>query len=47
MNINSNHPPQTLKQFPKTISKILTENLSSKEVFGKSKIYHQGNGNKN
>ena len=41
MDINSNHPPQTLKQVPKTISKILSENLSSKEAFGKSKTLHE------
>ena len=28
IDINSNHPPQTLKQLPKSISKRLSENLS-------------------
>ena len=28
IDINSNHPPQILKQLPKSISKILSENLS-------------------
>ena len=37
IDINSNHPPQILKQLPKSISKRLSENLSSKEVFDKSK----------
>ena len=32
IDINSNHPPQVLKQIPKSISKRLSENSSSKEV---------------
>ena len=37
IDINSNHPPQILKQLPKSISKRLSKNSPSKEVFDKSK----------
>ena len=37
IDINSNHPPQILNQLSKYISERLSENLSSKEVFHKSK----------
>ena len=39
--INSNHPPQILKQLPKSISKRLSKNSSSKEVFDKSKVLYE------
>ena len=39
--INSNHPPQILKQLPKSISERSSENSSSKEVFDKSKTLYQ------
>ena len=38
---NSTHPPQLLKQLPKSISKRLSKNLSSKEVFDKSKMLYE------
>ena len=41
LDINSNHPPQTLKQLPKSISKRLSENSSSKEVFDQSKTLYE------
>ena len=41
IDINSNHPPQILKQLPKSISKRLSENFSSKEVFDKSKALYE------
>ena len=37
VDIDSNHPPQILKQLQKSISKTLPGNLSSKEVSDKSK----------
>ena len=37
IDINLNHPPQILKQHPKSISKRLSKNSSSKDVFDKSK----------
>ena len=58
VDINSNHPPQILKQIPNFISEKLSENSISKEVFDKSKMlyekslyenlmYHQDNRSKN
>ena len=41
IDINSNHPPQILKQLPKSSSKRLSKNSSSKEVFGKSKALYK------
>ena len=41
IDINSNHPPQTLKQLPKSISKRLFQNSLSKEVFDKSKALYK------
>ena len=41
IDINSNHPPQILKQLPKSISKRLSKNSSSKEVFDKSKVLYE------
>ena len=41
IDINSNHPPQILKQLPKSISKRLSENSSSKEVFDKTKMLYK------
>ena len=41
IDINSNHPPQILRQLPKSISKRLFENSSSKEVFIKSKALYE------
>ena len=41
IDINSNHPPQILKQLPKSISERSSENSSSKEVFDKSKTLYQ------
>ena len=41
IDINSNHPPQTLKQLPKSISKRLSENSLSKEVFDESKALYK------
>ena len=42
MYINSNYPPQILKQVPKsTDCKRLSENSSSKEVFDKSRTLYQ------
>ena len=41
IDINSNHPPQILKQLSKSISKRLSENSSSKEVFDKSKTLYE------
>ena len=38
---NSNHSPQKVKQLPKTISKRLSENSSSKDVFDKSKMLYK------
>ena len=38
---NLTHPPQLLKQLPKSISKRLSKNLSSKEVFDKSKMLYE------
>ena len=43
IDINSNHPLQILKQLPKSISKRLSENSLSKEVFDKSKKYQSLN----
>ena len=41
IDVNSNHPPQILKRLPKSISKRLSENLSSKDVFDKSKTLYE------
>ena len=41
IDINSNHPPQILRQLPKSIRKRLFENSSSKEVFIKSKALYE------
>ena len=41
IDINSNHPPQILKQPPKSISKGLSEKSSSKEVFDKTKTLYE------
>ena len=39
-NKNSNHPPNVLKQLPKSITKRFSEALSSEYIFNKSiKIY--------
>ena len=43
IDINLNHSPQILKQLPKSISKSLSENSLSKEVFDKSKKYQSLN----
>ena len=40
INKNLNHPPNILKQLPKSIAKCISETLSSEEIFNKSiKIY--------
>ena len=40
INKNSNHPPNILKQLPKSIAKRISETSSSEEIFNKSiKIY--------
>ena len=37
---NSNHPPNILKQLPKSVVKRISETLSSEEIFNKSiKVY--------
>ena len=41
IDINSNHPPQRLKQLPKSISKRLSENSASKDAFDKSKALYE------
>ena len=41
INTNSNHPPQILKQLPKSISKRSSENSPSKEAFDKSKALYE------
>ena len=41
IDINSNHPPQILKQLPKSISKRLSENSSPKEVLDKTKTLYE------
>ena len=41
IDISSNHPPQVLKQLPKSIEKRLSEISSSKETFGNSKHLHE------
>ena len=43
IDINSNHPRQILKQLPKSITKSLSENSLSKEVFDQSKNYQSLN----
>ena len=47
VDINSNHPPQILKQIPNFISEKLSENSISKEVFDKSKMLYEKSLNKN
>ena len=40
INKNSNHPPNILKQLPKSVVKRISETLSSEEIFNKSiKVY--------
>ena len=40
INKNSNHPPNILKQLPKSVVKRISETLSSEKIFNKSiKIY--------
>ena len=41
IDINSNHPPQILKQLPKSIEKKLSEIPSSKEIFDNSKPLYE------
>ena len=41
IDINSYHPHQVLKQLPKSISKRLSKNSSSKEVFDKTKMLYK------
>ena len=41
IDINSNLPPQMLKQLPKSIDKRLSENSSSKEVFDETKTLYE------
>ena len=41
MDINSNHPVQILKHLPKSISRRLSGNSSSKEVIDKSKALYE------
>ena len=36
IDIDSNHPPQILRELPKSINKRLSENSPSKKMFGKS-----------
>ena len=45
IDINSKHPPQILKQLPKSISKRLSKNSSSKEVFDRSKTLYENSFN--
>ena len=45
--INLIHPPEILKQHPKSISKTLSENSPSKGVFDKSKTLHEKSLNNN
>ena len=40
ININSNHPPNIIKQIPNTINKRINELSSTKEVFEKSAPYY-------
>ena len=41
IDISSNHPPQVLKQLPKSIEKRLSEISSSKEIFDNSKHLYE------
>ena len=41
IDINSNHPPQIMKQLSKSIEKRLSEILPSKEIFNNSKPYEK------
>ena len=41
IDISSNHPPQVLKQLPKSIEKRLSQISSSKEIFDNSKHLHE------
>ena len=41
INVNSNHPPQIIKQLPKTINNRLSKNSSNKEVFNEIKIDYE------
>ena len=41
IDINSKHPPQTLKKLPKSISKRLLEYSSSKNIFDKYKTLYE------
>ena len=41
IDISSNHPPQVLKQLPKSIEKRLSEISSTKEIFDNSKHLHE------
>ena len=41
IDISSNHPPQVLKQLPKSIEKRLSKILSTKEIFDNSKDLYE------
>ena len=41
INKNSNHPPQVLKELPKTIEKRISNISSSKEIFDISKPIYE------
>ena len=41
MHEDSNHPPQVLKELPKTISKRILTISSSREIFESSKIEYE------
>ena len=41
MHEDSNHPPQVLKELPKTISKPILTISSSREIFESSKIEYE------
>ena len=41
INTSSNHPPQIIKHFTKTISETLSRNSSSAEIFEQSKLDYE------
>ena len=41
IHVKSNHPPNIIKQIPKTIEKRLSQLSSSEEIFNESALFHE------